>query len=168
MIPKNKSVEVYTDQLRQDELAIFLFHGVLRENRYAVRNYTRKHIDQQDFATFVRHLRERGTPLSLDDVVEHHKTGTPFPPYAFAITFDDGFENNASVAAPILDDLNIPATFYVTTDFIASNRMSWIDRIEWALESVNIVSLGFPWRETGETVTNSEDMKTLLNEISNP
>ena len=165
MIPKNKSVEVYTDQLRQDELAIFLFHGVLRENRYAVRNYTRKHIDQQDFATFVRHLRERGTPLSLDDVVEHHKTGTPFPPYAFAITFDDGFENNASVAAPILDDLNIPATFYVTTDFIASNRMSWIDRIEWALESVNIVSLGFPWRETGETVTNSEDMKTLLNEI---
>ena len=109
-MPKNKSVEVYTDQLRQDELAIFLFHGVLRENRYAVRNYTRKHIDQQDFATSSA-FAPGGTPLSPGDVVEHHKTGTPFPPYAFAITFDDGFENNASVAAPILDDLNIPATF---------------------------------------------------------
>ena len=41
----------------------------------------------------------------------------PFPPNSFAITFDDGFENNLSVAAPLLSDLKIPLTIYITTNF---------------------------------------------------
>ncbi len=38
----------------------------------------------------------------------------------FALSFDDGFENNARVAAPVLDRYNIKAMFFVVTDFIAS------------------------------------------------
>lgn len=165
LIPAINPIESFAAQLSEDKLAIFLFHGVVHENTYTIRNYTNKHIDQQDFAALVQLLGERGMPLSLDEVIAHHRTGTPFPPHAFAITFDDGFENNASVAAPILDDANIPATFYITTDFVASNRMSWIDRIEFAFELVDTVSLTFPWRETKVTAVSSEDMKNLLDEI---
>ena len=56
------------------------------------------------------------------------------PRNAYAITFDDGFENNYSLAAPILDDFNLPATFYFSTDFIENNSMSWIDKIEYCVE----------------------------------
>ena len=40
------------------------------------------------------------------------------------------------LAAPILNDLNIPATFYITTDFITNNSMSWIDMIEDSISKI--------------------------------
>ena len=49
------------------------------------------------------------------------------PKRSFVITFDDGFENNYSVAAPMLDDLNIPATFYFSIDSL-KKQFNELDR----------------------------------------
>jgi glycosyltransferase involved in cell wall biosynthesis/peptidoglycan/xylan/chitin deacetylase (PgdA/CDA1 family) len=39
-----------------------------------------------------------------------------------AITFDDGYLDNATAAAPILKALDLPATFFVSTDMIGGDR----------------------------------------------
>ena len=39
-------------------------------------------------------------------------------PRTVAVTFDDGYRDNFSIAANILVDLNIPATFFLATRFI--------------------------------------------------
>jgi peptidoglycan/xylan/chitin deacetylase (PgdA/CDA1 family) len=130
------------DRLREDRFVIFLFHGVIECQTHAVRNYTRKHLEAETFAAILRTLLAAGgKPVSMDAIAERQS----LPPKAFAVTFDDGFLNNLTVAAPILADLGIPATFYVTTDFIASNRMSWIDRIEYVLEPAPPGALSLPW-----------------------
>jgi len=46
------------DALRRDEVAIFLFHGVIPEQVHRVRNYTRKHLPQADFESALAGLRE--------------------------------------------------------------------------------------------------------------
>jgi peptidoglycan/xylan/chitin deacetylase (PgdA/CDA1 family) len=51
--------------------------------------------------------------------------GGPPPPGLAAITFDDGMRNNHEIALPILRELDIRATVYVTIGFIESHS-PWI------------------------------------------
>lgn len=54
------------------------------------------------------------------------------PPSArlhFAVTLDDGYEDNFRVAAPILRRLGIPATFYVVSDFVGTDRLFWWEQL---------------------------------------
>ncbi len=154
------------DRLTDDgSLTVFLFHGVVHELPYEVRNYTRKHLLATEFRAILENLGRRGHPVSMDDVVERCRGGQPFPAGAFAVTFDDGFENNVSVARPILDDLGIPATIYVTSRFVDENGMSWIDRIEWAFERLRSASLRLPWLPKAAEFDGKKSKIALLNEI---
>ena len=128
------------NMLSEKSFVIFLFHGVINQSNYSVRNYTRKHILTDLFSKCLKLLKENGKAISMDEILYFNKNNLQIPPKSFAITFDDGFENNISIASPILYDLKIPATIYVTTDFIEKNSMSWIDRIEFALENTSIKS----------------------------
>lgn len=54
------------------------------------------------------------------------------PARALAITFDDGYADNATVAAPLLRRLGLTATFFVTTGVLDGGRM-WNDTVIEAL-----------------------------------
>jgi peptidoglycan/xylan/chitin deacetylase (PgdA/CDA1 family) len=152
-------------RLIDDGLAIFLFHGVVRKQRHAVRNYTGKHIEADLFARCMRTLKREGRAISMHHVLHHCESATPFPPRSFAVTFDDGFENNLSVAAPILSDCNIPATIYVTSDFIDRNGMSWIDRIEYVVEDAPARILTVDWADAPFELGNAESRIRFLKAV---
>ena len=65
--------------------------------------------------------------LPLDAAVERLKTGR-LPPRAAAITFDDGYADNCTIAMPILQKHKLPACFFVATGFLDGGRM-WNDTI---------------------------------------
>lgn len=46
------------------------------------------------------------------------------------ITFDDGYADNVREALPILEELAIPATFFVSTSSIGVNQEFWWDELE--------------------------------------
>lgn len=60
--------------------------------------------------------------VPLADGIAGLKAGK-LPARALAITFDDGYANNARVAAPILRRLGLPATFFIATGFLDGGRM---------------------------------------------
>src|SRR4029453_9293701 len=62
------------------------------------------------------------TVLPLAEAVERLYAGT-LPPRAACITFDDGYRNNLTVAAPILRARGLPATVFVSTGYIGNGRM---------------------------------------------
>lgn len=100
----------------------------------------------------------------MDDVISFCN-GVALPRKAFAITFDDGFKNNLTMAAPVLNDFKVPSTFYVTTDFIDRNQMSWIDRIEWAFEEVDRFDIKLPWVDESIRIESVEEKIAMLETI---
>ena len=136
---------ILSSKLKDNEISIFLFHGVYKKNNFLIRNYTKKHLEENIFEKCISELKKEANPLSMDDVIRIYENKEKIKGKNFVITFDDGFENNYSVAMPILDDLKIPATFYFSTDFIENNSMSWIDKIEYCIENTLQESIKLPW-----------------------
>jgi peptidoglycan/xylan/chitin deacetylase (PgdA/CDA1 family) len=65
--------------------------------------------------------------LPLVEAVERMHSGT-LPSRAVCITFDDGYADNADIAAPILASSGLPATFFIATGFLDGGRM-WNDTL---------------------------------------
>ncbi|MFC1584530.1 polysaccharide deacetylase family protein [Fibrobacterota bacterium] len=155
----------YSSRLVSDGFAVFLFHGVVEEYRHPVRNYNRKHLELSYFEAVVKDLASHGHPISLDQYLKARESREALPEKSFVITFDDGFENNLTLAAPVLEKEGVPACFYITTGFIESNGMSWIDKIETCLEAAEPGELRLPWKAAGIRFASHQERIALLEEI---
>ena len=61
-----------------------------------------------------------------------------------AITIDDGFQDNYTLAYPILKTHGVPATIFLATDFLDTRRAPWPTQIVEALERTSKDTLEFP------------------------
>ena len=66
-------------------------------------------------------LKEHYQVVSLTDGVRA-LSGHDRAQKLVAITFDDGYRDNATIAAPMLRELGLPACFFVSTDMIGTSR----------------------------------------------
>ncbi len=64
----------------------------------------------------------------LRRVLQHRERGQALPPRTVVVTFDDGFANNCTRAWPVLRELGIPATVFVSTAFLDSDAPFPFDR----------------------------------------
>lgn len=95
--------------------------------------------------------------LSLEELVERALNGD-LPPRAFAITFDDGYQDNYVNAFPTLKDLELPATIFLATGAIESYAQLWHDRIFDAFRRTEVNSLSICGREYSLTTTDEKRM----------
>lgn len=77
-----------------------------------------------NFRAQMRHLKDNYSLARLED--NWSRLDKP----AVVITFDDGYADNALEALPILEELQIPATFFVATSLVGTDREFWWDEVE--------------------------------------
>ncbi len=70
-----------------------------------------------------------GQPLSLEECVAGLRGGA-IPDRGIVLTFDDGYTDNLTLAAPILARWGIPATVYIAGTGCPTEREYWWDRLE--------------------------------------
>lgn len=86
-----------------------------------------------EFRVRMQWLREWFNVIPLFEAVTALARGK-LPERALAVTFDDGYADNATIALPILHELGLHATFFVATAFIDGGCM-WNDTIIEALRT---------------------------------
>ena len=83
------------------------------------------------FRTVIRAIRERYHPLTLTQLLDHLDEKTPWPRGSVVVTFDDGYLDNFSSAAPILAEYGVPATFFIVANAMGTGRvMPWEQHLQ--------------------------------------
>lgn len=113
----------------RDRLSILIFHRVLAAHDPLLPGEP----DASEFDALLAHLARRFCVLPLAQAAEHLYRGT-LPRAALAITFDDGYADNLTVAGPILSKHGLPATLFVATGYLDGGIM-WNDIVIAAFRS---------------------------------
>lgn len=79
------------------------------------------------FERYCRFFRRHFRVVSLSDLVGRLERGQTLN-RELAITFDDGYLDNYENAAPVLEKLSLPATFFIVTEWMGSDVVPWWDR----------------------------------------
>ena len=110
--------------LQRRDLRVLAYHRVLRELPGPAFGFDPELVSASaaQFRAQLDVLRRHFHPLRFRDVIEAIDEGRPLPPRAIVITFDDGYDDNHRIAFPILRELGVPATFFVSTGHIDTGR----------------------------------------------
>lgn len=118
--------------LDRSEYVVFVFHRVLP--REETGGFYNPHlvITPESFELFLQFVTRRGRVTSLENLVEAVQRGENVRRKLFALTFDDGWEDNSRIAWPILRRYGLPATIFLATGFVGTRRRLPEERL-WRL-----------------------------------
>jgi peptidoglycan/xylan/chitin deacetylase (PgdA/CDA1 family) len=131
---------------RRDEAVIVLFHRVTDAYPNDPLTYTNR-----EFEAFVRFFGRFFEVVPLTTLLEVLESGGKLRG-RLAITFDDGYRGNATIAAPILERHGQRACFFVTTNWIGSEHVPW-----WDAEK-NIETIWMSWDQVRSLRASGHDI----------
>ena len=160
--------------LRQNSVVVLTYHGVIprdlikhEEHLFEYRNV----VTQEDFEKQIQFVRRHYIPLSLNELQEviggrRQKVCRPY----ILITFDDGFENNYKYAFPVLKKYGVVGHFFLTTDFMGSQKMLWTEEVNYRImhtqkKRIGLVIGGHRYEFPTDTVAQKEHASIRLRRI---
>jgi peptidoglycan/xylan/chitin deacetylase (PgdA/CDA1 family) len=112
---------------------ILMYHGVTRDDDCS--DWTQ--IRLSDFEEQMEYVQRHYRVVPLSELLQRIQK-RQIEPYSTAITFDDGYRSVYDLAFPVLKRRNLPATVYLTTQFVCGTRQNfrylWTDYITMLLE----------------------------------
>ena len=113
-------------------------------------------VQPERFAGHMQLLRERFNPISLPDLLAALRGGG-VPRRSVAVTFDDGYRDNLTVAKPLLERYGVPGTVFVVSGYVGSKRDFWWDELDRLCRDPAAVAAGLDCRTTWEPAATAAD-----------
>ncbi len=79
--------------------------------------------------------------VSLEQLILALQNEQSLPPKSVVFTMDDGYTDQAQIAAPIFREFDCPLTFFVITGMLDQALWPWDAKIAWMIETTNKTSL---------------------------
>jgi peptidoglycan/xylan/chitin deacetylase (PgdA/CDA1 family) len=160
MIPMKPLLSLLSPAGPRAQLSVFIFHRVLPQTDAIFPC----EITALQFDKMMEWLKTWFNVLPLDEAARSMKAST-LPARAAAITFDDGYADNFSVALPILQRHGLTSTFFVATGFLDGGRM-WNDTVIESVRACTMATLDLTDLGLGHhSIVNSEQKGTAIGSI---
>lgn len=118
--------------------AILMYHSVMSDPAQYADSLGGIIHSESEFRAQMELLARDYHPVSLDEVVKNLNSGGALLKRSVVVTFDDGYTDNYEVAMPILNQIGIPATFYVTVDCVDKRKLPWPSRLRFSFRSTKV------------------------------
>jgi peptidoglycan/xylan/chitin deacetylase (PgdA/CDA1 family) len=138
------SLKLLTRVRRQHPCVILLYHGIVDDSSKYLNKGPVVHHPIKHFKREILFLKRHFQILSMDEVVNHLKFGKGFRRPSIAITFDDGYLDNYTLAYPFLKKHGVPGTIYLATSLIGTTDRTWTDQIGLAFLETQKDYFDFP------------------------
>lgn len=116
---------------------VLVYHRVVADHAAAKGHYgIERGVSAEVFEAQLRFMLKHFVPVRASAVLDETST-----PLRFAVTLDDGYEDNYRVAAPILQRLGISATFFVVSDYVGTDRIFWWEQLASMMRSTTVLQL---------------------------
>ncbi len=112
-------------RLNQRRLLVLCYHGVIRKASRGDPFFYRTMVDTEEFDRQLALLKSHFQVVSVKDLLDFIDGKAGLPERPVLITFDDGYLNNLTRAAPILERHQAPALISLATGYIGTRRMLW-------------------------------------------
>src|SRR6266851_1080882 len=110
----------------RDTLTVVMFHRVTAVGNLAATNADPGYsVAAPLFAECLGFFRQHYTVIGLEQLRMSLRDGAPLPAHSLLITFDDGWQDNVSVALPILHGQGCPAAVFIAADILAQTTSWW-------------------------------------------
>lgn len=103
---------------------VMMYHDILQEKK-VIYDLTPQELRKH----FELIKSSQVTPISLNQLIAHLRTGSPLPEKPILLTFDDGYGGHYQYAYPLLKEYGYPAVFSIHTSWVGVNagrtHLSW-------------------------------------------
>src|ERR1035437_3871237 len=120
-------------KLTKSQVAILMYHRVSPQKD----NWSLDPISPNVFEEQIAYFSRKYEILSLENLAKYFQQGKTLPEKAVVFTFDDGYLDNYQYADPILSKYRIPATIFLTTGHISSDKLFWWDKVRYIIQHTN-------------------------------
>lgn len=152
---------------------ILLYHSVIPNDSPAERLCAGQALPQAVFEKHIRWLASNHRIVALTEYLAGWPQQKLHKDKPIAITFDDGFGLTFRCISPLLTDLSIPATIFVSTGHLESGQLLWFSYLKAlcfeGLYSIVIVNHShFPLQTIEQRIQAWSQLRTLAKSSGSP
>jgi peptidoglycan/xylan/chitin deacetylase (PgdA/CDA1 family) len=140
---------------RLAKVPVIMYHDIIAEKQVFF------DVTPEEFESALQLIQKNGlTPISLDQLVEHLKTGIPLPKKPIVLTFDDGYQGHYKFVYPLLKKYGYPAAFAIYPAKVGTTKgrssVTWEQLREMAADPLVTIA--------SHSVTHPLDLRALSDE----
>ena len=147
----------------QPKAVVLLYHRVDRSthDRWSLC------VSPQNFTAHMQSLRSRFRPVHLAEIAAMLE-GSGVQHGSVAVTFDDGYRDNFTTAIPILKQMGVPATFFISGDGALDGESFWWERLDGSLRLMELDRGAAERLHRALMVADLEERNRMLSELPQP
>ena len=155
-------------RFRPPAAIVLMYHSVLDDPRergdsIGISNIRSTRLFRKQMEALARNYR----PITVEDICLFLAGDKMLPRRSVAVTFDDGYADNFETAAPVLNRVGIPGSFYLTVESVDTGSGPWFCHLRHAFASTSkkswVDSTGRTWELDSEAGRDSALSKASEN-----
>jgi peptidoglycan/xylan/chitin deacetylase (PgdA/CDA1 family) len=162
LIVATKAEKLFSFNTYHNKL-IIVYHGVASNPNHDI---SVGPIDVRQFEKHLKYFKENFDVIPQNDIIQMYRDGFIPKRKTIAITFDDGYYNNYSLAFPLLQKFSFPSTMYIITQcFDDEYNLTWYDYVDIIKNSLKIEQVDTSILKR-QRVNNLESLRGLIKTLN--